>query len=360
MAYILDNLITFLKIYGVACFLGLTFVFVASYYILHDRVKKLPKFVNISLIILLLAIPSLLFIFSSIINPNYLGYGYSINGFEVVAHQDNVLWSQDYYVTSGGKFGSSAQYRIQALNLNNGQKLFNKLSSNKFKIQGSSNHNVWMNTDKEIIGLDIQTGKVTTTINEQNLIQAIPELSSGIYEINFNKKTSFIDIKSKDGLDLTVNPATLKKVIIQEKQEADAAILKIDDQCIHYPSGERILTLDRQGERQTLEDGNKKKLNQDLFFLGGKFLQIDTVAKIAIILSNETLEKTNYLIRCVSLQGKLIWEGKQDILKIKDFYNPNPSYKMSFIYNNDLILAFDGFIISLKLSNGEVNWRARL
>jgi outer membrane protein assembly factor BamB len=65
------------------------------------------------------------------------------------------------------------------------------------------------------------------------------------------------------------------------------------------------------------------------------------------------------LIRCVSLDGKLIWEASQENMKVGDFFESEPRFRDSFFYKENLIVGVDGFVFSLNKQTGQLNWVTR-
>jgi hypothetical protein len=115
-----------------------------------------------------------------------------------------------------------------------------------------------------------------------------------------------------------------------------------------------------KGLRKGLFDNNNHRLNENLFFLDGEFLLFDKSSQVFITLSYETLDKINFILRCISTEGKLIWETKQAKLKVGNFFNKKPILEKSFFYQDNIVYYFTGFAFSLKTNNGEVNWLTKL
>jgi outer membrane protein assembly factor BamB len=361
--------ITFLNEYGIWCLIGMIALFFCSLWIwtaIENRKEKesKPKYVNKATFIKIIAVmllPFLTWLFIGEINPSYLGYGYSTNGLDIIAHGDNALCVMDYITQSAGKGGSIAIYRIQGLNMNTGIKEFRKLISHKCEAQGANNNLVWIKVkegrnDYNLTGITINSGETIKTITKDYLTQHVPELNAGVYEFDYNPKTLLLDVTSKDGLKLAINPESNAKIDSVAEKEVRR---NLDTHVITDNAGNRIITLDRQGEREKLADKNGKTIPSDLFFLKSQFLQIDTIAQQVFIFSYQTLEKKNFLIRCVSLDGKLIWEASQENMKVGDFFESEPRFRDSFFYKENLIVGVDGFVFSLNKQTGQLNWVTR-
>ncbi len=365
MSSVFNYIITFFEVYGIACMIGVLFVFFIGLWIgtaIENRKKKedLKKPITkggLIKIVLIMAVPVCCTLFITNVNPNYFGYGYANDDFSADLHEGNLLWGIDEYRTSSGKSRTVVIYRIQCLDLKTGKRQFKKLIDDDLKIEGKTPHIVWATIDEELTGLDINTGKAIKTINKKTLQQTIPGLSGGVHEYKYNQKTSLIDIVSEEGEELSIDPATGLKVISPAEKDNRA---EMDKKYISDTSGTRIITLYNEGERQRLGNENKEVINKGLFFLKGQFIQYDTLLKQAFTFSYEKLDETNFIIRALSLGGKLLWEAKQDTLKIGDFFESQPRFLNAFFYEEALIVVTDGFVFSLNKANGNLNWLTRM
>lgn len=371
MKSFLDFIITFLSEYGIWLIFTLIGIFMGIIWIgiaienrkekKQEKVKILTKKSSIQMLIVVF-IPFFIWLFVSEINPSYFGYGYSTNNLNIVSHQDSALWGIDYYVQSGGGIGSSTIYRIQGINLNNGKKLFKKMFSYAYDIEGTFHQLVWMKTEVaedefELEGINIFTGKTVNVITKNSLQQNVPELSSGVYEFSYNSKTNLLDVISKDGLKINVDPENYAK---KDSAIENDVRSNIDKYSIHDLKGNTIITMIRDGEREKLYDKTRQVIPSNLFFLKGQFICLDTISQSVFTFSYETLEQKNFLIRSVSYSGKLLWEVNQQTLGVGDFFVSEPNFETSFIYKDALILGLNGFVFSLNKKTGELNWLTRL
>ncbi len=353
----LDFSITFCEAYGlwimaVLIFLGFVIVIGAK----ACKIKlSSTVFLWITLIFAVFPIACAFFVFD--LNPRHGGYGYAVDNFEVVAQEDNILWGIDYRTTPGGGAtggGGVAIYRVQGLNLDSGTKLFRKLIPYEFKALGDKNHLVWVSTGKEVLGMDLMSGETRITINEQNLMEKFPELAKGVYEYKYNTNTSLVDVVSKDGTSISIDPVANIKI-----DHAATSLTKSEHDAGNLDTLRRKITF--KGDiRQKLTDANGHILNEDLTFLKGEFLLFDKASERALVMSYETLDKKKFVLRYLSLDGKLLWEAKQHDLKVGDFFNSEPRFEKAFLYKDKVIMAFYGFVFSLNVSNGHLNWLTRM
>ncbi len=357
LEFILDFITTFFDVYGVACFIIATFLGFGISII----AKKIPPKVSMTLILFFVVLPFTCWIFASQINPRYVGYGYAVKDFKVAVQEDSVLWIINSswisnYSETGGE--SEIMYRIQGLNLDSGTKLFRKLIPDEFETLGHKNHLVWASTGKGIIGMDLMTGETRITVNEQNLMGQFPEFAKGVYEYKYNPKTFLIDVISQDGLRISVDPVSNVKVD-HPIESATEEHYEVNNYGISKKYEKSIISLDRN-VRQKLVNQYGDVLNNDLVFLKGKFLLFDEPSSKVLVMSYETLDKKGFILRYLSLDGKLLWQAKQHDLKVGDFFNAEPEFEKALFYKDKVIMAFEGFVFSLDSSDGHLNWLTRM
>ncbi len=211
----LNFIITFWWVYGFLALILILFIGFASMFAMEALKIKLSFKVFAPFTFVFAVLPFLLFIFVDFINPYLLGLGYTTDNFEVVVHEENVLWGMDDWFLSGGGYGSVIVYRIQGIDLDTGKKLFRRSIADYFKAQGNKNELVWVSTGEELadlLGIDLKTGQTKITINEKYLIKNFPELSKGVHKYTYNPKTSLVDVISKDGKTLSMDPEKNTKI----------------------------------------------------------------------------------------------------------------------------------------------------
>ncbi len=348
----LNFTVTLLHVYSVWCIFISIFIGAALWLFIEGRTTKIPLSVSVLGVLFILS-----YLFLNYINPYFTGYGYATDNFEVVAQEDNVIWSMNSWGVSenlapGG--GTEIAYKIQGLTLDSGTKLFRRLIMNKCEVLGNKNHLVWLSINKEIIGMDLMSGKTRITVNEENLMKKFPDLAKGVYQYKFNPKTSLFDVKSKDGLNISIDPVA--NVKIDHPIERIAENLGYDISKKDKKNGVTF----NGAIKQNMIDQTGHVINKDLTFLAPESILFDEPSGKSIIMSYETLDKKAFILRCLSLDGKLLWEAKQHNLKIGNFLNPEPKFAKAFFYKDKAILAFYGFILSMDVSNGHVNWLMKM
>jgi hypothetical protein len=346
---LLDFFVTFLHFYGIWCLLGLITIALVTITIRRNQTDKIPRKVFFFLIAFVFII-FFSWVFVSQINPHYCGFGYASENFKVVAANDNVLWGLDSYDNSS-KYGGEL-IRIQGVDLENGEKLFTKLvGRKKIKIQGTKNQFVWALIDKEIIGMNLFTGKNSFLINKKYLMKAFPELAGGVHQFYYNTKTSLIDIEPEIGKCFSIDPNTSIKVNKTiECNNTEQYLSKTD---INSDSLNKVILENQNSKANHNVEDKKVALNQEI-------LLFDKPKQRFFTLNYENSEKENFIIKCNNLSGELIWEAKQDHLKVSNIFNKTPTYERSFFYKDKIIFVFCGYIFSLNASNGGLNWLTRM
>jgi hypothetical protein len=380
----MDFPVTFLQEYGVYCIMGLIGLLLLLMYSLtalenrnnkHDPKKYLPKKVFIPLLVVFVLLPFSGYLFISVINPHFTGYGYTVHDEKESMHSDSILWAVNKWSISGKGSHSSYVYRLQAINLHTGKRVFKKLVKKELTLLDHNKRTVWvmMEKDGNITGLDLLTGNVEQVLNAENLPQQFPSLGSPVKSYEFDAEAKRLEVITQKGASLFLDLSTGKSSS-EKKNGTEGTLYEFDE---HYGISERedslsqnfhtIFSFDQNEGVQHLQNGSKQVLNADLRFFKGSFLCFDTSTSSAaepgdqvFLWSYSSLKETACIIRCVSFSGKLIWEVKQEQLQAEDFFNPVPDLRSAFVYQNALIVQLEGFLISLDRVSGKLNWSTRL
>lgn len=299
-------------------------------------------------------------IFMGILNPTIFGFGLIQDDFKFVAVQENVLWGEDSILMGDGDGGiASEMYRIQGIDLDKGTRVFRDLVGSSFDILGIKNGWVWAKKDQNLVGYDFATGGQKVLLNEQTIAKYSPKLEKGVFSYSLNPKTLLVDVTAKDGTEISVDPSadfTSSSVDIDDKKD-----IEIEDTRITRDNYVQLFALSDVAKKQ-LTDGQGHVLNDQLFFLNGKFLQYDEKTQRVFVTSSTSLDVNDkgYVLRCLSLKGDLMWELKDSDLEESNFLNIEPRPDAAVIYKDQLILAAGNVLFSLNISDGHVKWEVRL
>lgn len=356
----LDFVVTACGLYGFwVAFAAL--ILASAFYVFIEN-KNISKKIFLTCIIAFPVFPFAIFIFVSFINPSLFGFGYITDNIDIVAQEENILLTMDSTTHSGGEVSESyVTHRLQSINLDTGATIFRKPMGSSFEALGSKNQYAWGRRGKDIVGINLQTGDAEIVVNEKNLMKNFPEVHKGVYEYTYNPETFLIDVVSKDGLTLSIDPTSNTKVSntpqpIEPKNMGD---YRIKDDYAVVQNNTALIALSND-KAQKLVDAKGRVLNTAVTFLKAKFLQFDERTQQVVVLSYETLEKKDFIIRSISLEGELIWEVKQRDIPVGDIFSRHPTLTANFFYKDKIIFVFHGFLFSLSMSDGQVNWVKRI
>jgi hypothetical protein len=317
--------------------------------VIEDK-SNITKKTNYILLLVFIILPGGVFLFLAFLNPAYFCYGYSTKKFRVIVQQEAVLWTEDEYGFSLGSLASVTKFRIQGIELDKGTIVFKTMIPEEFEPLGHNTELVWGSAEKKITVMDLQSGKTERVMTDELLVTTFPELHEGIYQCNYNTKTGMADVLSNDGVKLSIDPPSFHKT--EHPQES------IRNQSENSPA--TTLYFKEKNGQQSLTDKNGNQLNPKLIFYSARIIATDSLNSSVCILSYTDTTKTAYLLSSVSNDGKLLWESTQAAMKAGDFFNTLPEFRKAFPYKNNLILCFDGFIVSLSIPDGGLNWMRRM
>lgn len=317
----MDLIFTFLKNYGLPCILLLFVLVVLFTWAIKSKQENVFQKSIAAGALAVLGVCILSF-FINFINMKHVGYGYSTSRFKLLAVGDNVLWGLDDFTKNEGP----TLGRVQALDLDCGKKLFRKIASQPIEFIGYRKHLMWFainNSLKNIVGMDPLTGKERVATNGFDLIKKIPEFSSAICKLSPVIQYS---------LSLTI----AKGLRIGESAYEDVLNMY----------SVKIL------EHKT----NKREygLRPD------KSLYYDPTAETYIAVTYTTPSRKEFMVSYHSKKGHLIWNVRQAEIEVGDFFNESPAFEKVFVYGDNLIFIFDGFVFSLANFNGQLNWLTRV
>ena len=402
-------LITFIGEYGIVCFFSVVFIG-GGILIFKEKKNRLLSRKTTIIATLVFIISALTYVFISYINPNYTCLGYSTKHFSFLKQEDNILTFIDECGSTNAKEYSHSLYRLQGLNCDNGELLYQKPIKGYHNLIGFQNTVVWMQSvykKLDIIGFDLNSGNANTIINEDYLAKQFPDLATGVYSCKYNTKTNLFDFISKDANHTSINILTGKKndstqnvlttlryevttteindiykstkIIkgnknirqhldsIRDKQlKSNLTYAELDNEYEKLPINDNFtdsgIVARLKGKEQLQLYNNKGELlNKEMRFLNGEIILFDSLSKNVIILSYRTLDNLEFTLNCLStLNGKLIWKSTKNDLKIGDFFIKNPKYINAMIYKTNAIFIFEGFVLSLNKDSGKINWCKRL
>ncbi|MFH1347954.1 MAG: hypothetical protein ABIH22_04615 [Candidatus Margulisiibacteriota bacterium] len=83
-------------------------------------------------------------------------------------------------------------------------------------------------------------------------------------------------------------------------------------------------------------------------------LQVFPKLKKAIILGYETTENKHFILTCINFSGKKQWQIRQEQVGTEAF-----KLQYSAKYKDNLILVIGGYVLSIDVKTGKINWKTR-
>lgn len=361
MENFLNYLIAFLSLYGLWCLFGLlTFIFITYWLLYIGRLvffRRKERVIGSRLTTWIVFGMFLIFsisIFINEINPEYLGYGYATTGPRLLLQQKGILWLGDHYSRSAGGMGSSVNYRIRGIDLANGKLLFTKLMGRSYELQGNGTKVAWLKSDERLFATDLINGATVDTFDSKRLGK-LEGMETGVYKFDYNALTESIEVIAKNGHKTSV----LVKDGTEKLASSLDSNLKVDANLIRTRDGIPMVSLHKEGEQQRVVFANKKDVNS-LFLLAGHILAVDRLAGRFFIFSYKTLERKEFIISCITMDGNLCWQVGQQQLGASDFIIPSPRLNSSFFYNGELVVVVEGFLFVLEGDSGGLKWLKRI
>lgn len=341
---LITSVLLFYPYWSLAILLGAAFLSL----FLSSKSKFFGKFfVKLAsfLIIILLAV----LIFINLLNPLFFGYGY-VEQTKQIYLADNILVGIDYLIFGGNDGGLGTEsYRIHGINLDNGTKIYRRLVGEKFQFQGLNKGIIWVMQDKNLIGYNLITANPQIIINAQILEQKFPIFSQGIANFELNQEDFTLLVKTKDGFEYFLQPLTMT---IVDKSPSPVQVVST------YPDLQDFALNNQIRKQLTRFD---QIINQNLFFIEGEIINIDSFSQKLIVKSYETTDKKDFILSVLSFEGKLLWQLRRNNLIPKDFfYQGNEDLTQAVFYANNLILAIGGTIVSVNAEDGKIYWQTRL
>lgn len=288
-----------------------------------------------------------LIFFMSMINTDLLGAGY-IKKFDELAIREHALIAIDHLNSGDGEGNSWEHYRLHGVELPSGKKLFRTLLGvNYIGIAGYSQNTVWIEVNGEAFeGYDLTTGKKTAKVTKEILATKIPELSVGVESYSFLKNKNTLDVRAKNGLTYEVD--ALKLTVITQKNEAAM-------QSEIQPPFKLSSSV-----RKKIIGKNDRVLNPNLELIEGEILANYPDLKIVTAIGFESTDKKIFTLYGLSFEGKVLWQISQSELKLEDFYSTQNYYNGSIKFDQNLVVGVSGFLVSIDIKNGQVEWKERL
>ncbi|MEO6304985.1 MAG: hypothetical protein ABIP51_17620 [Bacteroidia bacterium] len=301
------------------------------------------------------------------------GYGYA-DGFEdAVANKDWIC-----FVTEGSfkmhrkNSGTHIDQRLNVLDVKTGIRLHRDVIgyfNNIIKLKGDT---LFYKSGGDCYHLyNVRAGKEIADLSYYALPEMFKEFSSGVEECTYDESEKWIKIITKAGLTYylelfsmkfkTEEPDGTKKHPDNKERRVTSRDLEIDERK-HFK-----LENKKEGPLYQLIDEKENVIADNL--LDASLMGNSQKLKRVIIRSYETTDKINFILSCFSYEGKLLWQVKQDSFNADDYFTKsNKTGRYAYTSTMDIhkmtgesfIFTIQGFVFSVDMNSGNLNWKARL
>ena len=316
-----------------------------------------------------------LFVFimlAGLMNPMWLGFGRA-DGINEIRYINGDLYVVDYLMTMGseGEAGTPCS-RIHVVDPATGEKRLRFQIGENADLINVHGDTVVVQGYNDATLFSRTTGKELAHYSQETLPEYFPELSSGVNNLMWGNNNSMMEITANNGksydllLDKGVlyaaNPShTYEEYMPSGQLFIDEREVKIDNERW----GTRVFALDGENGNQNLlymTGRNDSVLNDQLTFLDGRPVAINTSDSTCVILHYETLEKKSFILTCVSLDGKrVLWEIHQS--EFNTTYEFNDEDKPQTAYNDQtktFCFGIESIVYCVNVRDGKLLWQTEL
>ena len=278
---------------------------------------------------------------------------------------------------AGDEGGNWDEYRLHVLNANTGEQISRKFYKDIYDIGAIHGDTMLLYSYWHFILVDIKTNNEIKTISKEYLQSKFTELSLGIESMNYSKR----DFDVYAPLVITITSKTAKtyyyepfsdKLLSEELTRTPASLTYyLKDKEIYSKDAknneERMVSLDyTKGSNKikhlkfTDEALNNSSEITKLDLLEPQIIALFFEQKTFVVVSYETTDKLNFILHAISLEGKEKWTIKQSELNLTDKYTIDPKLDAAINYSHNLIFSCGGFVVSMDINTGKVNWKKRV
>lgn len=306
------------------------------------------------------------------VNPAWLGFG-TAEGIREIRYINGDLYVVDYLMTMGseGEAGTPCS-RIHVVDPATGEKRLRFLIGEHADLINVHGDTVAVETYNDATLFSRTTGKELAHYSQETLPEYFPELSSGVNNLMWGNNGSTMAITANNGksYDLLLDRGVLYAANTSHTHEeyVPTGQLFIDEREVKIDNerwGTRILALDGENGNQNLlylTGRNDSILNDELTFLDGRPVAVNTSDSTCVILHYETLEKKSFVLTCVSLDGKqVMWEIHQSAYNTDYEFDDEDKPRTGY---NDQTKGFCFGIAStvycINVRNGKLLWQTEI
>lgn len=306
----------------------------------------------------------------AVTNELVCGFGFS-DALTPVGRRGDVMLLQAVVETE-----DSSSYRLYGVNLETGKKLFRRYYRDtrlEGKLEAWNGGLLWFNLSKgvvhprsrEIIAVSAATGETAYEL-EPGTLRRKSGLKAEIGKIEAFTGDNTVIVQTKDGLWTEIDP--VKFTVVREQ---DVPIIPI-----HPAADFRIKKADCTSSIRVrdkvwrLEGSTRKRLQFDepgddrvpgapgMSFINGCFISAFLDRELVPVMSWEDTDSKHFLLHAFSADGKMLWrlEGRELAGRGIPAGTPN----MIARHRDSLVLLRGGYVVSISIDSGKINWHLRL
>ncbi len=259
-------------------------------------------------------------------------------------------------LSEGGKYGSTTYSRVACYDKESGARLFREnigvIAENPIRTQKGL-YFVGVGSHLELHHIDVSDFSLKTILSNEQATR-LPMMQSGIASMHVFGGNQAVSIISKSGDAIFLNPDTLQP-ISNDKPES-----KITKEKKSKPFYE----LQKEGLKFYITDKKAKHLLPDAF-LTADVVGYSDEHDILLLTHTETIEKKSpRILTAVSLkEKKRLWDMHEKEIPFDDlmtFRSQRPPIRYCLMEGERAYLVSNGYIASINILSGKINWNKRM
>jgi hypothetical protein len=268
--------------------------------------------------------------------------------------------------------GKTVGNRLYLLDSKTGDKIYRTVIgdfSKVIRLQGDTL--LYQSGHSAFVLYNVRKNMPVATLDAETLPVQLKEFSMGVEDCSYDKETRSIKASAKDGKIYYIDPFSMKAQATNPVPDKAGKKLRFESQFIQLDSIHSISLKNKDSDDKLLQlvDKGGKAVTSEGDFLYAEFVANATKLNRFVVLSYETTDKSNFILTCISHDYKVLWKIKQSELGASDFFSKkmeagkyanNPTIDFPKVLDESLIFTIQGFVFSVDLNTGKVNWKTRL
>lgn len=297
---------------------------------------------------------------------SFFHFGFA-NSFEQFLFSDKYMCLLEHY-----EHGDDMEsvYMLHVVDLQTGDRLNRKYMSYSCDINSISGNYILLRKKQEYFLKNYVTQKDSIIYNKEFFKSHFNVFSSGINKIDYqqiifgNQKIDALQISANNGFvyffDYKANKLyTSDEINRAYNNETDS--IQISNYEIYYKQHTLFALAYKSGTDNVyyLTDKNKNQIS-DKLFIYAQFVGFSKDLGIMFIQSFETVQKYEYILTAVKIDGNILWNFKS--ADIKRYKANKYEAKMDFFkpIGNNVYFNINGLVVCLDAISGQIIWKTQL